>query len=274
MIRLCAFADEISTDLDDQVDVLLDEGIRAIELRSMWNVNVLDLDDQQVESIGRQLRDAGIEIACIGSPIGKVRISSAAAEPDRLRRAVEIAERSGAQLIRVFSFYPDSDSSTEGDFEARVLDAMEPLVHLARESGITLVHENEKDIFGDTIARCGRLLERFSDGGLKAAFDPANFIQCDQTPYPDAYDALHPWIAHVHVKDALAEGTVVPAGDGVARWPALMQRLRDDGYDGFLSLEPHLAQAGTLGGFSGADRFRHATRALKRMLDDMQWQYA
>src|SRR5258708_25209955 len=96
----------------------------------------------------------------------------------------------------------------------------------ARAAGITLLHENEKDIYGDTIARCVDLLQSIDDPHFQIAFDPANFIQCQQTPYPDAYEALRPWLRYVHVKDALADGHVVAAGAGVSRLPALLERLR------------------------------------------------
>jgi sugar phosphate isomerase/epimerase len=81
---------------------------------------------------------------------------------------------------------------------------------------------------------------------------------------------LHPWLRYVHVKDALADGSVVAAGEGAAHWPELLQRLRQDGYDGFFSLEPHLAAAGQFQGFSGPDLFKHASQALQKMLRAMQ----
>src|SRR4029077_4473022 len=106
-----------------------------------------------------------------------------------------------------------------------------------------------------------------------SAFDPANFIQCNQVPFPDGYEALRPWLRYVHVKDALADGRVVVAGGGLARWPDLLARLRADGYDGFLSLEPHLAAAGQFAGFSGPDLFVKASQALQGMLREMGWGY-
>jgi len=117
-------------------------------------------------------------------------------------------------------------------------------------------------------------LQSCDDAHMQAVFDPANFIQCEQTPYPDAYEALRPWLRYMHVKDARADGSVVAAGEGMARWPDLLQRLREDGYDGFFSLEPHLAAAGRFQGFSGPDLFRRASQALQGMLQTMGWEYA
>ena len=143
-----------------------------------------------------------------------------------------------------------------------------------RNANLILLHENEKDIYGDTIARCYDLLQSINDPHFQAIFDPANFIQCGQTPYPDAYQELRPWLRYIHVKDALPDGTVVAAGEGVARWPELLQQLRMDGYDGFFSLEPHLALAEQYRGFSGPDLFHHASQSFQRLLQAMDWKYA
>jgi 3-dehydroshikimate dehydratase len=310
MIRLSAFADEISPNPDEQVAVLAREGIHYLDLRSMWGINVLDLSDEQIRSIQDILKANHIQVAALGSPIGKVPIDSPfEAELQRLERAITIAQAYNTPYIRIFSYYPPSapsaagsDSNDPAPHRGEVMRRMRALSERARETGITLLHENEKDIYGDTIARCVDLMHELSDpqgstrrhgaasasrldlthelsdmqGGnkhLQAAFDPANFIQCGQTPFPDAYEALRPWLAYVHVKDALPNGRVVAAGEGSARWPELLERLRSDGYDGFFSLEPHLAATGQFGGFTGPDLFHHAAQALKTLLQSMGWAY-
>ncbi len=143
----------------------------------------------------------------------------------------------------------------------------------AGAANVILLHENEKDIYGDTIARCRDLHVSCADEHLRAVLDPANFIQCAQEPYPEGYMALHPWLSYVHVKDALSDGHVVVAGEGAARWPDFLRRLRADRYDGFLSLEPHLAFEGQFQGFSGVELFGLASQALRRLLREMDWEY-
>ena len=144
---------------------------------------------------------------------------------------------------------------------------------LARNANLILLHENEKDIYGDTIARCTDLLQNMNDPHFQAILDPANFIQCEQTPYPDAYKELRPWLRYIHVKDALADGTVVAAGEGMARWLEILQQLHTDGYDGFFSLEPHLAFAGQFQGFSGPELFHKASQSFQRLLQSIDWKY-
>lgn len=285
MIRLAAFADEISPDLDEQIAVLREEGISHVELRGVWNTNVLDLSDAQVGEIRRALGAHGMRVASIGSPIGKVPVDSAFDEHlQRFERALALARTFGARYVRIFSFYPPAGAAAQVDagdqtafdwapHRAEVLRRLREMAARARAADVVLLHENEKDIYGDTIARCVDLLRTVDNPNLGAAFDPANFIQCGQQPYPGAYDALRPWVRYVHVKDALPEGQVVAPGEGTARWPDLLQHLRADGYDGFFSLEPHLAEAGRFRGFSGPERFRHASRAFQGLLQALNWTY-
>jgi 3-dehydroshikimate dehydratase len=283
MIRLSAFADEISPDLDEQIAVLSLEHIHFLDLRGVWNTNVLDLTDQQVVRIKQVLDAHGIGVSAIGSPIGKVPIDSSFDEHlHRFERAIAVAHALQTPYIRIFSFYPPASKEEAGEngevnpaeYRDEVLRRLREMTARARSAGVILLHENEKEIYGDTIARCVDLLQNCDDTHFRAILDPANFIQCGQTPYPDAYEAVRPWLEYVHVKDARTDGSVVAAGEGVADFPELLQRLRVDGYDGFLSLEPHLALAAQYRGFSGPDLFRRASQALQHMLQAMGWEYA
>ena len=286
MIRLSAFADEISADLDEQIAVLTGENIRFLELRGVWGVNVLDLSDQQVAEVKRALDRAGIGVSAIGSPIGKVPVDSSFHESlHRFERALTVARAFDTSFVRIFSFYPptptgatgdagDGGASDPADWRDEVVRRLREMTARARAAGVTLLHENEKGVYGDTIARCVDLMRGVDDARFQAILDPANFIQCGQTPYPDGYEALRPWLRYVHVKDARDDGGVVLAGEGATSWPDLLSRLRADGYDGFLSLEPHLALAGQTGGFSGVELFRRASQALQGLLRALDWEYA
>ena len=281
MIRLSAFADEISADLDEQVAALRRENIHFLELRGVWNTNVLDLTDQQISTIKQVLDAHDIGVSAIGSPIGKMPINSSFDEHlQRFERAITLAQIFQAPFMRIFSFYPPVEAETSGESSADQLEWREEalrrlreLTARARAAHVILLHENEKDIYGDTIARCVDLLQSINDDHFQAILDPANFIQCGQIPYPDAYEAVQPWLRYVHVKDAQPDGSVVAPGEGAVRWPELLRRLRQDGYDGFFSLEPHLATASQFQGFSGPELFRYASQSLQLMLQTMGWEY-
>ncbi len=280
MIRLSAFADEISPDLDEQADVLLSESIHFIDFRAAWNTNILDLTDEQVIRAKELLDARGIGVAAIGSPIGKVPVNTPiAAHMERFERALTVAKLLATQYIRIFSFYPPMDrvasegASDPATYREEVLRYLREMTARASAAGIILTHENEKGIYGDTIARNVDLLQSIDNPYFRAVLDPANYLQCQQTPYPDAYEAVRPWLEYVHVKDVRADETLVVAGEGEGHWPELLQRLHTDGYDGFLSLEPHLAKAGQYQGFSGPERFRRASQALQGLLHAMNWEY-
>lgn len=278
MLRLSAFADEIAADVEKQVEILLREDIHFVEFRSAWGVNVLDLTDRQVAEVRRIFGDQGVRIAVLGSPIGKVAISEPFPETlQRFARALEVAHALDTSLIRMFSFYAPLGSAANLDpatWRDEVIVRVKELTRLARAEGVTLLHENERAIYGDTIARNVDLLQSVNDAHFRSVLDPANYLHCSQIAYPDAYEATRPWLDHVHVKDMRADGTLVVAGAGESRWPELLQRLRANGYDGFLTLEPHLAMAGQSHGYSGPELFQQAAQALKGLLTTMDWAYA
>jgi 3-dehydroshikimate dehydratase len=277
MIQLSAFADEISPNLDEQIAVLHSENIHFIDLRSVGGVNVLDFSDKQVDTIKKQLQEQGIAVAAIGSPIGKVPVdSSFATHLQRFEHAIQLAHSFGTPYIRLFSFYPPQNATNIANDPATwrdmVIQHLQDFTARAQAAHVILLHENEKDIYGDSISRCVDLYQTINDPHLRNVLDPANFLQCAQVPYPDAYTALKTWTQYIHVKDVKADGTLVPAGEGDAHWPELLQQLRADGYSGFLALEPHLSAAGQFQGFSGPELFRKASQALQKLLHDMDWQ--
>lgn len=281
MIYISAFADEIAPDLQEQIAVLQSENIRYLDLRSVWGVNVLDLSDQQLQDAKQLLQASGIGVAAIGSPIGKVPVNFPFDEHlQRFERALTVATELETRYIRLFSFYPPllnwggGSPPEPASYRAEVLHFLQTMTERAQAEGIILLHENEKDIYGDTIERNVDLLKQINSPSFRSILDPANYLQCDQNPYPDAYEAVRPWLEYVHVKDVDANGTLVVAGKGDGRWPDLLRRLRDDGYTGFLTLEPHLAAAGQYQGFSGPKLFRQASQALQTLLRQLAWEYA
>jgi 3-dehydroshikimate dehydratase len=279
MIRLSAFADEISPRLTEQLDVLESEGIRFLDLRSVDDTNVLDLTDVQVREIQQELGRRGVRVAAIGSPLAKVPIEST---PDRdlakLERAIELAHTFATPYIRVFSFYPPAGEATWNDpgvedrFRDAVLERLRVMVEHARGRDVVLLHENDTGLYGDTIPRCLDVQRNVAASHFRNVFDPSNYVLSRQVVYPDAYEAVQPWIEYVHVKDA-RDGTVLPAGQGDANWPSLLRRMHADGYSGYFALEPHLGEALWNRGFSGPERFRAASQAFQGLLNEIGWEF-
>jgi sugar phosphate isomerase/epimerase len=274
-VILTGFADEISADPAEQLATLAAESISHLELRSAWGTNVADLTDAELAEFRQRLDDAGVRVSAIGSPIGKIDITAPLGpELDRMRRIADVARQFGTTLVRVFSFFIPAGQPPER-YRAEVIDRMAALAEIAAGHGLVLAHENEKEIYGDRPERCAELIEAVGSPALRATFDAANFVQCGVVPHRDAYPLIRPYLVYLQVKDALAAtGEVVPAGQGDGQVAETLAALRDSGFAGYMSLEPHLATAERFGGFSGPEAFRRAAQALKALLGDLSisWQ--
>jgi sugar phosphate isomerase/epimerase len=269
-VVLSGFADEISPDPDEQLATLAAESITHLELRSAWSVNVADFTAGQLTAFRGALDRAGVRVSAIGSPIGKIPLEAPLGpELERMRRIADTAGELGTTIVRVFSFFIPPGEPPE-QHRAQVIDRMAALAQIAAECGLVLAHENEKEIYGDTADRCHDLITSVDSPALRATFDAANFVQCGVRPFSQGYHLLRPYLVYLQVKDALAAtGEVVPAGEGDGQVRPTLAALRDSGFEGFVSLEPHLARAGRHGGFSGPEGFVRASRALKSILNDL-----
>lgn len=273
--RLSGFADEVDDDPVVQLAVLEALGIGHVEVRSAWGTNVADMTEEQAAALARLVRERGAGVSAVASPVGKADVGvDVEEEVARLRRCLAVARALGTTSVRVFSFYPpdgalDGDGQWPAHLRDAVLTRMAALAAAAAAEGAVLLHENEKGIYGDTPARCLDLLEAVASPALRAAWDPANFVQVGVTPFDEGWEALRPYVDYLHVKDArLGTGEVTVAGAGDGQWRETLAALRADGWQGFCSLEPHLATAGERSGFSGPTLFHQATEAFVALLDE------
>lgn len=254
---ISGFSDEIDEQVTKQFAHLNKLGIAYFEPRGIDGANIADLDDGQVLELKQKMEQYGIKASSIGSPIGKIKITDDfEAHLKKLKRVIRTAKLLGTKYIRVFSFFMPQDADY-APYKAEVLRRMKAMTALAEAEGMILLHENEKEIYGDTAPRCLEIIEAVNSPALRCVFDPANFIQCGQDTYPAAFDLLKPYIVYMHIKDALPDGEVVPAGYGAGNLEAILRALNDNGYNGFLSLEPHL------GSFTGLANLENSDEMLK-----------
>ncbi len=233
-IRLCAFADEAADSLAGQIKALRENGIGFLELRTIDKKNVTKFTDEEVKEYKKQLDDAGIKVWSIGSPIGKVKITDDFnVDLDLCKRTIEIANMFDAKSIRMFSFY---GTNGEAQYRDEVMERLSKYVEAARGSGVTLCHENEKGIYGDNAARCLEIHKAIPE--LKSVFDPANFVQVGQDTL-EAWAMLEPYVFYGHIKDSLADGSIVPPGKGIGHIPEYLPKFVAKGCQ-VLTLEPHL----------------------------------
>lgn len=240
---ITGFADEISRNFDDQVRVLKANGINHIEVRGIDGKNVSDFTPDEAHKYYKKFQNAGISVSSIGSPIGKINIMEPFSDHlEKFRRVLEVARIMKSPYIRMFSFFIDSKEEA-GQYKEAVLQRWRQFLSVAKNyPEITLLHENEKGIYGDIPERCLELVMTLDDPQLKLAFDPANFVQCNVEVYPHAFKLLKEHIAYVHIKDAkFTDHKVTPAGLGDGRVADVLTALVANNFHGFVSLEPHLS---------------------------------
>lgn len=236
-LRIFAFADEASPQIDGQIAALRRNGLQGLEIRNVDGQNVSDISLEKAREVREKLSDAGLSVWSIGSPIGKIDIErdDFALHIQKYLHTLEIARALGAEKLRMFSFYlPKGQDPAR--FRQQVIDRLGRMAELAQGSGVALCHENEKGIYGDVASRCLELLQAVPQ--LQGVFDPANFIQCGQETWT-AWEMLRERIVYMHIKDALPDGRVVPAGAGAGNVARILAAFRAQGGDA-VTIEPHL----------------------------------
>lgn len=276
---ISAFSDEAGNTLEEQIFALTDNGIAFMEPRSFNGKGILSLTNDQLIEIKMALDDKGIKVSSLGSPIGKYSITEPFEQHlKELYRAIEICHILETSNMRVFSFFiPEGEPAKK--YSDEVLSRMRKLSEIAKENGITLNHENEKEIFGQNPEEVNFLAENIKD--IKFIFDGANYIMsgCDVA---DGMEATLKNFGYFHIKDAISESqTIVPVGEGEARYANMINTV-DKLISGrvYMTLEPHLHE---FDAFKSIDKtelhskynfsnnresFDFAVKALKKLLTE------
>ena len=248
-IIISGFADEIDPQLDVQLKVVKELGMDHICLRAADGKGIAEYSVDEIrEQILPRLNAAGVKVSSLGSPIGKINIDDEEAYQTQLKQLdtlCQICNLLECKYIRMFSFW--MVGKEPGEWKDEVLKKLRGFADIAAKYGVILIHENEKDIYGDTGARCKIILDELASPYFKAAFDFANFVQCGEDTAV-CWELLKEHVAYIHIKDAVAgknENVLCGTGDG--KIPELLKKaITEDGYEGFLTLEPHLVLFATL----------------------------
>lgn len=275
MATLSAFADEIAPDLKTQMDVCEANGIRCIDVRGIDNTNVSKFTLAQARQYKTQMGARGFRVPCVGSPIGKIRIDEPF-EPhlELLKHCCRIAQAFGARYVRIFSFY----GAQGGDImqgRDEVLRRMRAMVQAAEQAGVVLLHENEKAIYGAKPEGVKDLFAAIRSPSFQGIFDPANFVEEGIAPYDDGWTkGLAELTQYFHIKDKCPGAPAcVPAGQGVGQIDKILADAGKRGFDGYLTLEPHMKAAGQFSGFTGPQLFAQAVAGLKKVCDQVGLKY-
>lgn len=244
MFKKGVITDEISQDLQVACDLANKYGLDGLEIRSVWDKGPHKLDDADIKKIHEIATKANLEICGISAPFFKCDIDSESEIKEQyeiLDRCVHLAKELGAPYVRGFTFWSKGEFN---DYFDRIVSNIQDAAKHIEGTGITLVIEMDPSVFANDAARVAKIVAAVDRPNVKALFDPGNLVwnPNHETPYPDAYETLKPYIAHVHIKDAdIVNGKpdAVKVGTGRVDFKSLFKRLTEENYNGYIVLETH-----------------------------------
>ncbi|MDO4385854.1 MAG: sugar phosphate isomerase/epimerase family protein [Clostridia bacterium] len=279
-VLLTGFGDEIDASLEKQLAFMSALGIHSIEARGVNGTNISSLTDCQVAEAKKTLNDYGFTVSALGSPIGKSDIREEFSKTlDAFQCTLDIAVKLNATGIRLFSFYVPN--VTDDAYKDECIARLSRFKEAASDSDVILLLENETGLFGETPQHGLAIAKALCDEQFKLIFDPSNYVQRGWDVM-QAWQLLRPYVGYMHIKDSvkLAEGTdahsVNPhrvAGTGEAHVREILKDLKEENYQGYLSIEPHLTNSAYVSG-TKPGKWAAAALALQTLLDEigMDWQ--
>ncbi|MBL7154255.1 MAG: sugar phosphate isomerase/epimerase [Phycisphaerae bacterium] len=269
MAKLSAFADEVTDGFLAQVEFLAKERVGYIEPRFVDGKNLMDLSKSELDEVKKMIQDHGLKVSAIGSPIGKVKLDEPF-EPhlDMFKHAIDLALLLETPFIRMFSYYAPEGKNID-DYRDQVMDRMAAKADLLANVDVTMVHENEANIYGHSAENCVEMVETVNSPKLRLVYDPANFVWGEKMTnnVEVCFGVMKPYIVHIHIKDwklgATDVGSIPGEGDGQIK--ELLAELAAMEYDGCMTMEPHLQEGGQFGGSTGTELFTRAIAAVREL---------
>ena len=250
--KFTGFADEASRVLLKQIEATKEAGWSSIELRLVDAKHVCDETDAEWAATWATLQQHGIVVAGFGGqianwarPIG----GDFQRDLDELRRVAPRMHQAGTKLLRIMSYPNDKDHPWPNDkWRDEVIRRLRELAKVAEGEGVILAHENCSGYGGLGPAEYMELVKAVNSPALKLIFDTGNSSAHDNDTEASwrYYQACRKEIVHVHIKsyrrgDDGKMVTCYPDEDPVQR--RLLADLKATGYNGWISIEPHLAAA-------------------------------
>ncbi len=239
-ITISGFYDEISGKLSTQIGVLHELGETYMCPRNVDGKNIADYTLEEFkEKIYPVLKKENVRFSSIGSPIGKVGIDDEEGwekQKKQLAELVKIAQLMECKYIRVFSFFYGDKAPEE--CSKKVVARLKEMIAIVKGSGVKLLHENEKKVYGDVPQRVLEIYRAINDEDFVLCFDASNYVQCDVNP-KEAFDMLKDYVVYYHIKDCSKYKVEVPVGTGEGCYTYILSQLKARGYEGFMTLEPH-----------------------------------
>jgi sugar phosphate isomerase/epimerase len=263
--RLAAFADEISADIQVQMDYLLEAGIVLCALRGANGKDALEFEDFQVPIMKKQFQNRKISFACYSSPLGRTSVNEPfEPELERFKLACKRAKQFDTRVLGLSSFrLPEGDDPAVHRDE--VLRRLKALAEQANAEGCKLLLENEPAAYGNCGERCAELFKALKASNMMCAFDFADFVQAGEDPWT-AWQALKPWVKDFRLKDLAPDGAAALPGQGAGKIQEILADAFANRWAGLLTVAPQLDRLPEMEGRSNGERFLAAVSAAKELL--------
>ena len=249
-VQICGIADEAGQDIETQVKAHTELGWDLLELRLVDGRNATDLTDDEFDRVYAAVTEAGLHVPSFASQLcnwARPITTDFAVDVAELRRAIPRMQRLGAKTIRIMSYPNDKDNPLpEAEWRKEALRRIRELVKMAEDGGIVLVHENCHGWACRNTDAMLELVEEIPSPSLKLLFDMGNFSGKPVGASREMYSKIREHIAYVHMKDRGDDGATFP-GQGNCEVRRITQDLAATGYDGIISIEPHIAAVVHLG---------------------------
>jgi sugar phosphate isomerase/epimerase len=255
--KLGIITDELTEDFEKALEFISSQSLAYCEVRELWQKNVLKLSQEELERARHLIEKYRLKVSEIASPIFKYHLPGmpsphpnwsdtfrAADLTDKdtenlLQHVFQLAPFFGTAKVRVFSYWRVEEPEKAYPY---VRERLAKAAALAAQHNITLLLENEHDCNVGTGKELGRILREINSPNLRGMWDPCNAVRLGEVPYPDGYRQVRGLFLHMHIKDIRKDPTTgelqyVPVGEGMIDFRGQFAALRDDGYDGTMSLE-------------------------------------
>jgi len=282
-LTLSAFADEIDTDLQIQMDVLEQYGIDEMDIRSVGGKPIAEYSLREVGQIKEKLKARHFKVAAVGSPVGYSPIEQDFEDQILLfKHTLDIAGIFETNRVRMFSSILPADEDP-AVYRDEVLGRLGRFVEIAEERGVLLMHENEPHTYGDTAARCLDIVRSLDSPWVSLVFDPANFVLSGQSVKP-AWEMLREYVSELHIRDAAYnDHNIEPAGMGDGALEEILADCVQSDFSGLLTIEPQLTYSHRMDKLDfgsdtaslpegGSQKFDIAVTALINLLSELSFE--
>jgi sugar phosphate isomerase/epimerase len=245
-MKFTGISDEAGKSIEIQIKAHKELGWEYMELRNVDNENLTMMSDEKFEFVYKKVTEAGMKVSCFASCIANwaTKISDDFKKDyEELKRAIPRMKKFNTKYIRVMSWPNDPENPySEEKWRKEVIRRMKELTKMAEDNGIVIVHENCSGWGGESPENMVKLLEEMNSPNFKLMYDTGNVVTHNKNVDPwDFYIKVKPFIEYVHIKDYNKEGRATFPGEGQAKVKEILLDLKKSGYNGFVSIEPHLA---------------------------------